>query len=104
MALALFHKHLQKSQNIFERVSGKSDFFFIELPIELPIVLPIVLPIILPIVLPIELPIDCGVGSLGPIDCGVEYAVLQTAERNCKQTKPWLGGNTRAQNTKSETD
>ena len=49
MALALFHKHLQKNQNIFERGIGKIVFFLIVLPIVLPIELPIVLPIVLPI-------------------------------------------------------
>ena len=33
MALALFHKHLKKSRNIFERGIGKTVFFLIELPI-----------------------------------------------------------------------
>ena len=37
MALALFHKQLYKHRNICKRVSGKSGFFSIELPIELPI-------------------------------------------------------------------
>ena len=38
MALALFHKHLYKHRNIFERGIGKIlIFLLIELPIELPI-------------------------------------------------------------------
>ena len=45
MALALFHKHLKKLRNIFERGIGEIGFFLIELPIVLPIVLPIGLPI-----------------------------------------------------------
>ena len=42
MVVALFHKHLQKDRNIFERGYRENpDFFLIALPIVLPIVLPI---------------------------------------------------------------
>ena len=60
--ISLFFKHFFNNRNDCKRVSGKSRFFSIVLPIELPIDLPIELPIGLPIGLPIVLPIVISIG------------------------------------------
>ena len=56
--------------NLFHFIFN-SKCHFLQMPffMLLPNVLSIGLPIELPIVLPIVLPIDCGVGSIGLLDC-----------------------------------